>query len=117
MTKFYPGPDDEPETIFDSAPPSPDLTDEEIDALMPSPLSDDEFEALLTEAETEAAMALSAEEIEALSAPPESQTISVTELLLIGLEARFERLANAAQDVAEITAKHQNDIVGQTAAI
>lgn len=90
MTKFGP-------------PPSPDLTEAEIDALMMSPMGDDEFEATLTEA--------------AMAAPAEVETISVGELLLLSIETRIGRIATACETSNKIKAASRDDIVGLTAQV
>ena len=64
-------------------PPSPDLTDEEIDALMMSPLSDDEVEEL---------------------SAPEPERISTGELLLLNIETRIGRIADALEAANKIKA-------------
>ncbi len=80
------------------APPSPNLTEAEIDALMLAPLS--------------------ADEIEVLSAPePEIETISLTDLLLLGIEPRFARIADALETANKIKTADRNDIVGLTAQV
>jgi hypothetical protein len=88
MSKFYPAAQDSDD--FD--PPSPDLTEAELDALMPAPLSADGIEA-------------------------EPETISMSELLLLNIETRFGRMANALENVAKIKAASRDNIAGLTAQV
>jgi hypothetical protein len=87
MSKFYPGPDDEPDTIdsatADVSPPSPDLTEAEIDALMMSPISDEDVAAIF-------------------QPEPEIETISIGELLLLNIETRIGRIADALETANKI---------------
>jgi hypothetical protein len=77
--------------------PSPDLTEAEIDALMIAPLSDDETAVL--------------------SAPPEIEMISVGELLLLNIETRIGRIADACEAANKIKTAGRDDIVGLTAQV
>jgi hypothetical protein len=54
-------------------------------------------------------------EIEALSAPPE--TISLTDLLLLGIEPRLARIADACEAANKIKTAGRNDIAGLTAGV
>jgi hypothetical protein len=83
--------------------PSPDMTEAEIDALMMSPLSDDEFEATLTEA--------------AMAAPAEVETISIGELLLLNIEQRIGRIATACETSNKIKAASRDNITELTAQV
>jgi hypothetical protein len=87
-------------------PPSPDLTEAEIDALMMTPLSDDEFGALLTGA-TEAAT----------TAPAEVEMISVADLLLLNIETRIGRIATACETSNKIKAASRDNITELTAQV
>jgi hypothetical protein len=78
--------------------PSPDLTETEIDALMIAPLSDDRVAAIF-------------------QPEPEIETISLIELLLLGIEPRFERIAAALETANKIKTADRNDIVGLTAQV
>jgi hypothetical protein len=78
-------------------PPPPDLPEDEIDALMMSPLSDDV--------------------IEELSAPPEPEMISIGELLLLNIETRIGRIATALETANKIKAAGRDDIAGLTAQV
>jgi len=76
----------------------------------------DDLFAPMTEAEIEAAMALSPDEIEALSAP-EPETISIGELLLLNIETRIGRIADACEAANKIKAASRDDITGLTAQV
>lgn len=79
------------------APPSPDLAEAEIDALMMSPLSDD---------------------VAAIFQPePEIEMISVGELLLLNIESRIGRIADALEATNKMKTADRNDIVGLTAQV
>jgi hypothetical protein len=75
------------------APPSPDLTEAEIDALMMSPLSEEDVAATMQ---------------------PEIEMISVGELLLLNIETRIGRIAEALETANKIKTADRNDIVGLT---
>lgn len=77
------------------APPSPDLTEAEIDAVMMSPLSDDDVAAVF-------------------QPEPEIETISLTDLLLLGIEPRFARIADALEATNKIKTAGRDDIAGLT---
>jgi hypothetical protein len=98
-------------------PPTP------IDALMMLPISDEleELERLAEQnaneiEELERLAEQNANEI-AATFMPEIETIPLTDLLLLGLEPRFERIATALENVATIKAAGRNDIVGLTAQV
>ncbi len=75
------------------APPSPDLAEAEIDALMMSPLSEEDVAATMQ---------------------PEIEMISVGELLLLNIETRIGRIADALETANKIKTADRNDILGLT---
>jgi hypothetical protein len=77
-------------------PPSPGLSEDELDALMLAPLSDDVIEEL---------------------SAPEPELISIGELLLLNVETRIGRIADALETANKIKATHRDDITGLTANI
>lgn len=79
----------------------------------------DDFFAPITEAEIEAAMALSAEELEQIKtlSAPEPEMISTGELLLLNVETRIGRIADALETANKIKMADRNDIVGLTAQV
>jgi hypothetical protein len=71
----------------------------------------DDLFARMTEAEIE-----SSDEIEALSVP-EPETISIGELLLLNIETRIGRIADACEAANKIKTAGRDDIVGLTAQV
>jgi len=97
MTKFYPGPDDEPETIFDSAPPSPEAAIAELE-------------------EIERQADQNSDEIVA-SILAEPETIPLADLLLLGIDSKIGRIADALETSNKLKAKGRDDIAGLTAQV
>lgn len=87
-------------TKHDAPPQSPELSEADIDALMKSELSDDGVAAILLS---------SAHEPE-----PEPELISTGELLLLSVETRIGRIADALETANKIKTADRNDIVGLT---
>lgn len=69
-------------------PPSPDLAEAEIDALMLAPLSVDETEP---------------------RSAPEPEMISIGELLLLNIETRIGRISDALETAAKVKAASRDD--------
>jgi hypothetical protein len=75
------------------------------------PITDDDIAELDTLAEARAASIAEFEVFEAATAP---ETISLTDLLLLGIEPRFERLTAALENVVKIKTAGANNIEALT---